>query len=218
MVCAAKGYPLLITMAESFSVERRKLMRFLGAKVVLTPAALKGTGMVQKARELAEQNGWYWTQQFENEANPGFHSKTTAVEILEAFAGSRLDYWVTGAGTGGTLLGVARVLRKERPDVKIMVCEPDNAQILASDLVQKRNADGTPTEIRVQLADIHEGYEQFMAFQRSEIQLIEALRALRTVHYAAWLARRWHDPAFPSAFPWFGEARFWERHVAELEE
>jgi len=146
MVCAAKGYPLVITMAESFSVERRKLMRFLGAKVVLTPAALKGTGMVQKARELAEQNGWYWTQQFENEANPEIHSQTTAVEILEAFAGARLDYWVTGAGTGGTLLGVARVLRKERPDVKIMVCEPDNAQILASDHVQKRNADGTPAE------------------------------------------------------------------------
>lgn len=146
MVCAAKGYPLVITMAESFSVERRKLMRFLGAKVVLTPAALKGTGMVQKARELAEQNGWYWTQQFENEANPEYHSKTTAVEILEAFAGARLDYWVTGAGTGGTLLGVARVLRKERPDVRIMVCEPDNAQILASDYVQKRNADGTPAE------------------------------------------------------------------------
>ncbi len=146
MVCAAKGYPLVITMAESFSVERRKLMRFLGAKVVLTPAALKGTGMVQKARELAEANGWYWTQQFENEANPDFHSKTTAVEILEAFAGERLDYWVTGAGTGGTLLGVARVLRKHRPEVKIMVCEPDNAQILASDHVQKRNPDGTPAE------------------------------------------------------------------------
>jgi cysteine synthase A len=133
-------------MAESFSVERRKLMRFLGAKVVLTPAALKGTGMVQKARELAEKNGWYWTQQFENEANPDFHSKTTAVEILEAFEGARLDYWVTGAGTGGTLLGVARVLRRERPEVKIMVCEPDNAQILASDYVQKRNTDGTPAE------------------------------------------------------------------------
>ena len=146
MVCAAKGYPLVITMAESFSVERRKLMRFLGAKVVLTPAALKGTGMVQKARELAEKNGWYWTQQFENEANPDFHSKTTAAEILEAFEGARLDYWVTGAGTGGTLLGVARVLKRERPDVKIMVCEPDNAQILASDYVQKRNPDGTPAE------------------------------------------------------------------------
>ena len=146
MVCAAKGYPLVITMAESFSVERRKLMRFLGAKVVLTPAAQKGTGMVQKARELAEKNGWFWTQQFENEANPEFHSRTTAREILEDFEGERLDWWVTGAGTGGTLLGVARVLRKERPEVKIGVCEPDNAQILASDYVQKRNADGTPAE------------------------------------------------------------------------
>ncbi|MBX3703245.1 MAG: pyridoxal-phosphate dependent enzyme [Steroidobacteraceae bacterium] len=146
MVCAAKGYPLVITMAESFSVERRKLMRFLGAKVVLTPAALKGMGMVQKARELAEANGWFWTRQFENEANPEFHSKTTAREILDDFAGERLDWWVTGAGTGGTLLGVARVLRQERPEVKIGVCEPDNAQILASDYVQKRNADGTPAE------------------------------------------------------------------------
>jgi cysteine synthase A len=146
MVCAAKGYPLVITMAESFSVERRKLMRFLGAKVVLTPAALKGTGMVQKARELAEKNGWFWTMQFENEANPEIHTRTTAREILEDFKGERLDWWVTGAGTGGTLLGVARVLRKERPDVKIGVCEPDNAQILASDYVQKRNADGTPAE------------------------------------------------------------------------
>jgi cysteine synthase A len=146
MVCAAKGYPLVVTMAESFSVERRKLMRFLGAKVVLTPAALKGTGMVQKARELAEAHGWFWTRQFENEANPEFHSRTTAREILDDFKGERLDWWVTGAGTGGTLLGVARVLRQERPEVKIGVCEPDNAQILASDYVQKRNADGTPAE------------------------------------------------------------------------
>jgi cysteine synthase A len=146
MVCAARGYPLVITMAESFSVERRKLMRFLGAKVVLTPAALKGTGMVEKARELAEKNGWFWTQQFENEANPEIHSRTTAREILDDFRGERLDWWVTGAGTGGTLLGVARVLKKERPEVKIGVCEPDNAQILASDYVQKRNPDGTPAE------------------------------------------------------------------------
>jgi cysteine synthase A len=146
MVCAAKGYPLVITMAESFSVERRKLMRFLGARVVLTPAALKGTGMVEKARELAARNGWFWTQQFENEANPEIHTRTTAREILEDFKGERLDWWVTGAGTGGTLLGVARVLRRERPEVKIGVCEPDNAQILASDYVQKRNPDGTPAE------------------------------------------------------------------------
>jgi cysteine synthase A len=146
MVCAAKGYPLVITMAESFSVERRKLMRFLGAKVVLTPAAQKGTGMVQKARELAEANGWFWTQQFENEANPEIHSRTTAREILDDFRGERLDWWVTGAGTGGTLLGVARVLKQERPEVRIGVCEPDNAQILASDHEQRRNPDSTPAE------------------------------------------------------------------------
>ncbi len=145
MVCAAKGYPLVIVMAESFSVERRKLMRFLGAKVVLTPAALKGTGMVEKAKELAAKNGWYWTQQFENPANPDMHAKTTAVEILNAFDGDRLDYWVTGAGTGGTLSGVARVLKEKRPDIKVAVCEPDNAQILASDFVQTYNADGTPS-------------------------------------------------------------------------
>src|SRR5450755_4041539 len=110
MVCAQKGYPLVVTMAESFSVERRKLMRFLGAKVVLTPAAERGTGMVAKAVELAAAHGWFLTRQFENEANPDIHSETTAREIVEAFAGERLDYWVTGFGTGGTLKGVARVL------------------------------------------------------------------------------------------------------------
>ncbi len=145
MVCAAKGYPLVIVMAESFSIERRKLMRFLGAKVVLTPAALKGTGMIDKVKELAAKNGWYWTQQFENEANPDYHSKTTAVEILDAFDGEQLDYWVTGAGTGGTLAGVARVLKEKRPEVKIAVCEPDNAQIMGSDFVQTYHDDGTPS-------------------------------------------------------------------------
>ena len=110
MVCAQKGYPLVVTMAESFSVERRKLMRFLGAKVVLTPAAERGTGMVEKAVELAETHGWFLTRQFENEANADMHSRTTAREIIDDFAGERLDYWVTGFGTGGTLKGVARVL------------------------------------------------------------------------------------------------------------
>ena len=112
MVCAAKGYPLVVTMAESFSIERRRLMRFLGAKVVLTPAALRATGMVDKTVELAETHGWYYTRQFENEANPDMHSRTTAREIVDDFAGKRLDYWVTGYGTGGTLKGVARVLRR----------------------------------------------------------------------------------------------------------
>jgi cysteine synthase A len=144
MVCAQKGYPLVVTMAESFSVERRKLMRFLGAKVITTPAAQRGTGMVAKAVELAERHGWFLTRQFENEANPDIHSKTTAQEILRDFEGERLDYWVTGYGTGGTLKGVGRVLRKERPDTKIIVCEPQDAQLLGSGEEQARNPDGSP--------------------------------------------------------------------------
>src|SRR5579863_2258210 len=114
MVCAAKGYPLVVTMAETFSIERRKLMRFLGAKVVITPAAERAVGMIKKTYELAEKHGWYYTRQFENEANADIHSRTTAQEILRDFKGDRLDYWVTGFGTGGTLKGVARVLAKER--------------------------------------------------------------------------------------------------------
>jgi cysteine synthase A len=144
MVCAAKGYPLVVTMAESFSVERRRLMRFLGAKVVLTPSALRATGMVAKTIELAKTHGWFMTRQFENEANADYHSRTTAREIIDDFAGQRLDYWVTGYGTGGTLKGVARVLRKERPDTRIIVCEPSDAPMLASHEPQARNADGTP--------------------------------------------------------------------------
>lgn len=144
MVCAAKGYPLVVTMAESFSVERRKLMRFLGAKVVTTPATLRGTGMVQKAMELAQTHGWYWTRQFENEANPEMHAKTTAREIVDDFRDTKLDYWVTGYGTGGTLNGVSRVLAKEMPDTKIVVCEPADAALLSSGAPQERNADGTP--------------------------------------------------------------------------
>ena len=146
MVCAQKGYPLVVTMAESFSVERRKLMRFLGAKVVLTPAGLKGSGMLAKATELAAEHGWFLCRQFENEANANAHSKTTAPEILADFEGERLDYWVTGFGTGGTLKGVSRVLKKERPDIRIIVCEPDNSQILGSGIPQDKLADGTPAE------------------------------------------------------------------------
>jgi cysteine synthase A len=119
-------------------------MRFLGAKVVLTPAAQRGTGMVAKAVELAEKNGWFFTHQFENEANPDMHSRTTAREIIDDFADVGLDYWVTGYGTGGTLKGVARVLAKESPDTKIIVCEPADAQLLGSGEAQARNADGTP--------------------------------------------------------------------------
>jgi cysteine synthase len=143
MVCAQKGYPLVVTMAETFSVERRKLMRFLGAKVVLTPAAGRGMAMVQKAVELAETHGWFLTRQFENEANADMHSRTTAREIVEDFKGEKLDYWVTGYGTGGTLKGVSRVLAKEMPDTKIIVCEPEDAPLLGSGLEQVRNPDGS---------------------------------------------------------------------------
>jgi cysteine synthase len=144
MVCAQKGYPLVVTMAESFSVERRRLMRFLGAKVILTPAPEGGTGMVRKAVELAEANGWFLTRQFENEANADFHSLTTAREIVNDFAGERLDYWVTGIGTGGTLKGVARVLDKERPETQVVVCEPSDAPMLSSGTKQARKSDGSP--------------------------------------------------------------------------
>jgi cysteine synthase A len=145
MVCAAKGYPLVVTMADSFSIERRRLMRFLGAKVVLTPRAAKGLGMVQKARELAEANGWFLARQFETAANARIHENTTARELLADFAGERLDYWVTGYGTGGTVTGVGRVLRKERPQTKIILSEPSIAQLLGSGVAQQRGADHAPT-------------------------------------------------------------------------
>jgi len=145
MVCAQRGYPLVIVMAENFSVERRKMMRFLGARVVLTPASERGIGMLAKAVELAEQHGWFLCRQFENEANAEIHAKTTAREIVRDFEGERLDYWVTGFGTGGTLKGVARVLKAERPDTRVVVCEPENSQVLASGVPQPRDAKGAPT-------------------------------------------------------------------------
>jgi cysteine synthase A len=146
MVCAAKGYPLVVTMAETFSIERRKLMRFLGAKVVITPGPARGTGMVKKAEELAEKNGWFLTRQFTNEANANFHSRTTAQEILRDFEGEPLDYWVTGFGTGGTLKGVSRVLAEKRPETKIILCEPDVAPMVSSGIPQPpNNPDGSPS-------------------------------------------------------------------------
>ena len=144
MVCAAKGYPLVVTMADSFSIERRKLMRFLGAKVILTPRAEKGFGMYNKAVELAEANGWFLARQFETADNATIHENTTAREVLADFEGQQLDYYVTGYGTGGTVTGVARVLRKERPDTKIILSEPANAQIVGSGHAQDRNEDGSP--------------------------------------------------------------------------
>ena len=131
MVCAATGHPFVAVMADSFSVERRKVMRGLGAKVILTPAAERGTGMVKKAAELADEHGWFLARQFENPANPEFHRNTTGPEILSDFAGKRLDYWVTGYGTGGTMTGAGEVLKAARPDLKVVATEPAAAALLA---------------------------------------------------------------------------------------
>jgi cysteine synthase A len=130
MVCAVKGYPFVAIMADSFSIERRKLMRALGAKVVLSPAAERGSGMVRRAEELAEKYGWFLARQFENPANPEYHRNTTGPEILRDFAGKRLDYWVTGYGTGGTLTGAGEMLKKARPEIKVIVTEPEGAALL----------------------------------------------------------------------------------------
>jgi cysteine synthase len=198
MVCAQKGYPLVVTMAEQFSVERRKLMRFLGAKVVLTPAAGRAVAMAVKAVELANAHGWFLTRQFENEANADIHSRTTAREIIEDFKGEKLDYWVTGYGTGGTLKGVARVLAKEMPDTKIIVCEPEDAQLLGSGIEQAQNPDGsaaaahpafkphpmqgwTPDFIPKLTAD---------AIQMKVIDRIIPIPGSEAIRYAAELARK----------------------------
>jgi cysteine synthase A len=149
MVCALKGYPLVVTMADSFSIERRRLMRILGAKVVLTPRAAKGFGMYQKAVELAKANRWFLARQFETEANAEIHESTTAREIIADFKDERLDYFVTGYGTGGTVTGVARVLRRERPETKIILSEPANAQLVGSGKPQSRSADGSPSASHV---------------------------------------------------------------------
>jgi cysteine synthase A len=144
MVCAQKGYPLVIVMADSFSVERRKLIRMYGAKVVLTPAAAKAYGTYRKAAELAEANGWFLARQFETTANADMHESTTGREIINDFAGRRLDWFVTGYGTGGTLVGVGRVLRRQRPETRIVVSEPANARLIASGIEQQRSPDGAP--------------------------------------------------------------------------
>jgi cysteine synthase A len=144
MVCAQKGYPLVVTMADSFSVERRRLMRMLGAKVVLTPRAEKGMGMYKKAVELADKHGWFLARQFETSANADIHEATTAREIINDFAGDRLDCVVTGFGTGGTVAGLSRVLRKERPDTRIILSEPENAALITSGVAQERGAGGAP--------------------------------------------------------------------------
>ena len=131
LVCATKGYPFVAVMAESFSIERRKIMRGFGAKVILTPAAERGSGMVRKAKELADKHGWFLARQFENEANPAYHRQTTGPEILLDFAGKRLDYFVSGWGTGGTITGAGQVLKKARPDIKVIITEPAGARLVA---------------------------------------------------------------------------------------
>ena len=158
MVCAAKGYPFVATMADSFSVERRKIMKALGAKVVLTPAAERGSGMVRKAEELAEKNGWFLARQFENPANPEYHRNTTGPEILRDFAGRNLDYFVSGWGTGGTITGAGEILKKARPDIKIVAAEPANASLMAGKewsphKIQGWTPDFIPNVLNTEIAD-----------------------------------------------------------------
>lgn len=145
-ICASKNYPCVITMPESASIERRKMMRFLGAKVLLTPASEAGSGAYNKAKKLADDNDWFYARQFENEANSNIHEKTTGNEIVSDFKHSGLDYWVSGYGTGGTFSGVARTLKKEMPETKLVIAEPDVAPLLAKGKAQKRTVDGAPAE------------------------------------------------------------------------
>jgi len=142
MVCAAKGYPFVATMVETFSIERRKIMRALGAKVILTPAAERGSGMVKKAEELAEKHGWFLANQFKNQANPAYHRNTTGPEILTDFAGRRLDFWVTGWGTGGTLTGAGEMIKAARPETKIIATEPEGAAMLSGNDWQPHKIQG----------------------------------------------------------------------------
>jgi len=158
MVCAARGYNFVAVMADSFSIERRKLMRAYGAKVILTPAAERGSGMVRRADELAKQHGWFLARQFTNPANPAYHRQTTAAEILRDFAGDRLDHFVTGWGTGGTLTGAGEVLKLARPDIKVIVCEPEAAQLLggkpfAPHKIQGWTPDFVPAVLNRSVAD-----------------------------------------------------------------
>ncbi|HEY3644498.1 MAG TPA: cysteine synthase A [Gammaproteobacteria bacterium] len=168
MVCAAKGYPFVAVMSDSFSIERRKLMRAFGAKVILCPAAERGTGMVKRAEELAKKHGWFLARQFDNPANPAYHRSTTAPEILQDFAGRKLDYFVTGWGTGGTLTGVGEVLKTARPDVKIIAAEPAGASLLAGGewkphKIQGWTPDFVPTVLNRKVVDEIVGVDDITA-------------------------------------------------------
>jgi cysteine synthase A len=175
MVCAAKGYPFVAVMVETFSIERRKIMRMLGAKVILTPAAERGQGMVRKAAELAQKHGWFLARQFENPANPNYHRNTTGPEILQDFVGKRLDHFVTGWGTGGTLTGAGEVIKLARPDVKIIATEPEGAQLLggkpfAPHKIQGWTPDVVPAVLNRNVPD--------RIVPVTDVEAIEASRAL----------------------------------------
>jgi len=175
MVCAAKGHPFVATMADSFSIERRKIMRGLGAKVILTPAAERGSGMVKKAEELASKYGWFLASQFENPANPEFHANTTAPEILIDFAGKRLDYWVTGYGTGGTMSGAGRILKAARPDLTVVATEPEGATLLAGNDWAPHKIQGWTPDFIPKVLD-RDVYDQLLSV--SDDRAIEVSREL----------------------------------------
>jgi cysteine synthase A len=175
MVCAAKEHPFVATMADSFSIERRKIMRGLGAKVILTPAAERGSGMVKKAEELAEKYGWFLASQFENPANPEFHANTTAPEILKDFAGKRLDYWVTGYGTGGTMSGAGRILKAARPDLTVVATEPEAATLLAGNDWAPHKIQGWTPDFIPKVLD-RDVYDQLLSV--SDDRAIEVSREL----------------------------------------
>ncbi len=177
MVCAAKGHPFVATMADSFSIERRKVMRGLGAKVILTPAAERGTGMVRKAEELAKEHGWFLARQFENPANPEYHRNTTGPEILRDFAGRRLDYWVTGYGTGGTMSGAGAVLKAARPDLKVVATEPAGAQLLAGKEWQPHKIQGWTPDFIPNVLDREVFDELYAVSDERSIQVSRELAA-----------------------------------------
>ena len=175
MVCAVRGYPLVSVMAESFSIERRRLMRFLGATVVLTPAALRGTGMVRASEALAAKHGWFMTQQFDNEANPAFHRNTTGPEILSDFAGRRLDYYVSGYGTGGTITGAGQMIRLARPDVKIVSTEPAGASLLEGKEWQPHKIQGWTPDFLPKVMDQSVAHENVPVTDDESISTSKAL-------------------------------------------
>ena len=175
MVCAAKGYPFVAVMVETFSIERRKIMRMLGAKVILTPGAERGTGMVKKAAELAQKHGWFLARQFENEANPAYHRNTTGPEILEDFAGKRLDFFVSGWGTGGTLTGVGQMLRLARPDVQIIATEPAAASLLAGKSFSPHKIQGWTPDFVPAVLDKEVPHRLLTV---TDVEAIEAARSL----------------------------------------